>query len=140
MERGLDRTGRCRASRRLFVLPQNEPAPSDDGQRPFINKDKDGNMLDHVLQCEWLQYAVNPMTLGIISSRSGGRRLHRGIATSCSCACTLGCSNPVTWDRGPGLLLSCRSHRAMTKVTTLQTDRLTLQAQHIRFDAVAACT
>lgn len=64
MERDLDRTSRCRASRRLFLLPQNEPAPSDDGQRPFINKDKDGNMLDPVLQCEWLQYAVNPMTFG----------------------------------------------------------------------------
>lgn len=76
MERDLDQTSRCRASRRLFGLPQKGSAHTDNGQRttdngrrttdddqrPFINKD--GNMLDPVLQCEWLQDAVNPMSTG----------------------------------------------------------------------------
>lgn len=70
----------------------------------------DGNMLDPVLQCEWLQDAVNPMRIwpfvggGESAVVVGGRGLHKGNATSCSCACC----NPVTWDRGArGGDLSC---------------------------------
>lgn len=80
----------------------------------------DGNMLDPVLQCEWLQDAVNPMRIwpfvggGEISSGRGRPRVAQG---ECHIMLVRLLQPSDVGQGGPGWgsqLLRCLSHKAMT--------------------------